>query len=148
MNDKIEYKLFGTDQILDALDSLSPKTLNNIIKSTNRKALNVNIRKSVQAALPYSAKTKKAIKTLGDKEDKATGVWSGVSSDAFYLRFLEKGTKVRTAEDGANRGRIAPNPKVIPTIESNIDNVINFFNRDAGEEIAKIMQRKLKSIKK
>lgn len=147
MADKISYSLTGTKDIVEALDSLKPKVLNNIIKSTNRKALNQEIKKKVQAALPYSAKTKKGIKTLGDKEDRATGVWAGATSDVFYLRFLEKGTKVRTTESGANRGRITPNPRIVPTIESNVDNVVNFFNKDAGEEIAKIMQRKLKRIK-
>ncbi len=143
----MEYKLEGTKEILESLDALAPKETLALIKGASRKALNEKIIKPLRAALPYSAKTKKSIKIIADKEDRKTGLWAGVSSDAFWLRFTEYGTKVREWE-GRSRGQITAKPVIKPTILKNVDGVIDFFNNDFGQDLIRLMQRKLKRISK
>jgi len=144
-----EYKIEGTKEILEALDVLNQKETTNLIKSVNRKALNINVIKPLKSALPYSAATKKAIRILSDRgEYKDTGLWAGATTDSFWLRFLEKGTKLRTSDTGANRGKITPRPIITRTIDSNTDGIIDFFNKDFGDTLADIMQKKLKRITK
>jgi hypothetical protein len=143
----MEYKLAGTKEILEALDTLSEKEIDSLTKGAMRKSLNENIVKPVKSALPYSAQTKKGIKIVADKSIKGA-LWAGVSSDAFWLRFTEFGTKVRTTKKGANRGAVPARAEARPAVENNIDGVINFFNEDFGQDLVRLMQRKLKRISK
>lgn len=143
----MDYKLEGTDQILKALDALSSKETAKILKAANRKALAQKIVKPVKAALPYSAKTKKGIKIVADKEYKDS-FFAGATSDVFFLRFLEMGTKERIAADGRSRGQITPRPIIKSTIMRNVDGVIDFFNKDFGQTLVQLMQRKIKRITK
>ena len=55
MADSVQIQLDGTREILDALDSLNPRQIINIIKAIERKALRENIIKPVKAAVPYSS---------------------------------------------------------------------------------------------
>jgi len=148
MASSVQYKLEGADQIIKALDVLDSKELISLIKSAERKALAQEVIKPIKAALPYSAATKKGIKIVADKEDRLTGLYAGVSSDAFWLRFLEGGTKIRTTKNRANRGQIAPRPITKPIIINSADGVIDFFNKDFGQTLVTLMQRKIKRIKK
>ena len=148
MADKLTYQLEGTKQILEAIDSLNDKEIFKLVKSVNRRNLTKNVVKPVRTALPYSAETKKAIKIVADRADKKTGLYAGVTSDAFWLRFVEGGTKVRTTEAGANRGLIAPNPRAKQTIDQSVPSVIDFFNKEFGGELVTMMQKKLKRINK
>jgi hypothetical protein len=149
MADSITYKLEGVDEILDALSALEPKQVLNIIKSVERKDLSENIIKPVRAALPYSEHSKKGIRIISDKwlGDK-TALWAGVSSDVFWLRFVEKGTDVRTTKKGSNRGAITARPLVVPTISGQLDKVVEYFTTDFGSAVETIINRKLKKIKK
>jgi len=149
MADSITYKLEGVDEILDALSALEPKQILNIIKSVERKDLTENIIKPVRAALPYSEQSKKGIRVISDKwlGDK-TAMWAGVSSDVFWLRFVEKGTDVRTTKKGGTRGSIKARPLIIPTITGQIDEVIGYFTTDFGDAVETIINRKLKKIRK
>ena len=139
----MDFKLEGTKEFIEAMDALSEKELHKIIKTVERKDLTQNIIKPIRAALPYSAKTKKGIKIVADKEFKETGLFAGASTDVFWLRFLEKGTVERKG-----RGKITPRPIIAPVIEGNISAVVEFFNKDFGEWLDKTISRKLKRINK
>ena len=147
MTDNITYNLDGADEILDALSALDPKIIMQIIKSVERKALMENIVKPVRAAIPYSTRTKKGIGIANDKQDK-TALLAGPLNTVFYLRFVEKGTKERTTARGASRGAITARPIVIPTVMGQIDDVVDFFNKDFGEAVDQILQKKIKKINK
>ena len=155
MNEKISYTLVGTKEILDVLDKeLDPKILRGLIKSTNRKALYVNIVKPLRSAVPSSLK--KGIGMVADKEHKPDGFYAGAINakrklpkeppPGILLRFLEFGTKVRTTKSGANRGAITPRPVIGPKILGSTGDVVNFFNKDFGQTLVELMQRKLKRI--
>lgn len=135
------FELSGLKEILAALEGLESAEVNKIISTIQKNVLNKTVINSVRAALPYSASTKQAIRVVADKEDPLT-FYAGVTSDAFWLRFVERGTRVRE-----NRGQIVAKPKAIPTIESKPDDIIEFFNDEFGEEVAKILLKKIKKSK-
>lgn len=145
MAESFKYELKGVKEVLDALEALEPKQLLSIIKAVERKALNETIVKPLKAALPYSAQTEKSIRVVQDKYNRL-GFWAGITSDAFWLRFVEKGTDIRTTESGANRGSISARNNAVPTILGQTDDVIKFFNEDFGTEVEKIINRKLKKL--
>ena len=138
-------ELKGTKEILDALSILDDREYNKLVLGSIRKALNDKLVKPLRQALPYPD-DKKAIRAIKDKEFK-TGYFGGVSSDAFWLRFVEGGTQTRTAKKG-NRGSITGKSTVEPFIFSKVDPIITYFNEDFGPNIALMMQRRLKRISK
>ena len=149
MNEEgIKYSLDGTKEIIEALDSLDDKEILKLIKSTNRVALNKEVIKPLKAAIPYSSRDKKGIKIVADKEFRKTGLYAGPTTDVFWLRFLERGTKVRTTKSGANRGKISARPLIAPVLDNQSEAVIDFFNKDFGDALATVMEKKLKRIKK
>lgn len=64
---------------------------------------------------------------------------------AFYWRFLEKGTKQRQTQSGANRGSVSPRPWVEPAFDSKatqaIDAFASVFNRETEDEARKLASR-------
>ena len=152
----ITYELAGTKEILEVLDkNLDPKTVMGLIKSTNRKALNEKIVKPLRGAIPYSS-LKKSVGIVADKEHKPDGYSAGIMNQkrekpsvpppGIILRFMEYGTKVRTTRTGANRGSMPATPRVRSKILGSTNGVIDFFNKDFGQTLVALMQRKLKRI--
>jgi len=143
--EKTNFELEGVSEVIDALEALEPKQLLSVIKALERKALNENIVKPLKAALPYSADSEKSIRVVQDNQDR-TGFWAGITSDAYWLRFVEKGTNIRTTKKGANRGAISAKNRAVPTILGQTDDVVEFFNKDFGGEVERILQRRLKKL--
>jgi len=159
---KETFELEGVSEVIDALEALDPKLLVAVIKGVERKSLTQNIVKPLKAALPYSAESEKNIKVVGDKEDKL-GFYAGITTDSYWLRFAEKGTKIRTVKEtkivpingefrtfkeGQTLGQIIGKNIAIPTMLDNIDDIIEFFNEDFGSEVEKILKRRLKRLNK
>ena len=152
MNKKELILLEGTKEVIEALDSLEPKVLNNVIKSVQRKALMEHIVKPLRAAIPYASLKKAA--GLESVMGKHIGYFAGIVNrkkidakpEGVIIRFLTGGTKVRTTKKGYNRGKVEGDNFVKPVIQGNIKEVIEFFNNDFGTEVEKILQKKLKKI--
>ena len=141
------FELVGMSEILDALETLSPKTLLNVIKSVQRKALTKNVVKPLRSAYPYSDRSTKFVKIINDKNDKYSS-WAGFSTEGYLVRWLEYGTEDRYTKKGWHRGKIDPRPFVVPFLEDQAESVVEFFNEDFGTEIDKILTKKLKYIAK
>jgi len=156
------FELEGTKEVMKALDALQPKLLLAVLKGVERKALRENIIKPLKAALPYSESSERNIKIVSDRDDK-TGFYAGITKDSYWLRFVEKGTKIRTVKEtkivpingefrtfkeGQTLGQIIGKNIAIPTMLDNIDDIIEFFNEDFGSEVEKILKRRLKRLNK
>ncbi len=134
----------GADKVIEAIQSLGTKNIVNIVKAVERNVLQENIIQPLKAAVPYSAKTKKNIKVEQYRKDKSGLTFqAGVSSDVFWIRFVEKGTKERKG-----RGRITPRPSAIPVITENTQAVIDTFTNNFAEEVNKNLEKRLKRLKK
>jgi len=146
-NDSIKFQLDGADEIINALNALPAKIIVSLLRSVNRTAETQYIVKNLRSSIPYSANIKRNIKVESDRNDK-TGVIAGPSSDVFWTRFLEKGTKQRKTKTGANRGSIIGNHTIEPIIDQNVPNIIDFINNNLGKEISKFLEKRIKKLNK
>lgn len=142
-----KFEIEGLKEVMAALESLNSKEVSNIIKAIERKVLSENVVRPLRSALPYSQQTKRAIGVVQDREDRLA-FFGGVTSDAFYLRFVEYGTDVRTTKKGFNRGAITPRPIARDFILGQVDDVIKFFEEDFGDAVLNQLQKRIKKIKK
>lgn len=140
------FQLEGFKEVEQALKQLPAKTTAQLLRSVNRKALSQEVVKQMRNTVPYSSKTKKAIKIVSDKSDK-TGVLVGPTSDAFWIRFQEKGTEDRHTGSGARRGKITGRPRIAPLIDSKVDKVVEFFKKEYVEYLIKFMQKKIRKLR-
>lgn len=144
MSDIISYNLEGADEIEKLLSELPTKLSFSLLKSFNRKAVKKYVVDPVRAAVPYSASTKKGIIITDDRNDK-TKISGGVVSNKFWVRFVEKGTKQRVK--GHNRGSITAKNIIAPIILNSVDDIINYSNKELGNELANFLQKRLKKMK-
>lgn len=144
-NKKFEIK--GLDEIQNALKALPAKLQANILTSFLKKAGKKFIVDELKMKLNYSSKLEDSIKVVPDSRDKLV-VHAGVTGKGYKLRWLDLGTTVRKTKKGYNRGMINPKNQIQPTIESNIENIVDYTNKEMSNEINKILERRLKRLKK
>ncbi len=138
------FELTGFNETIKALDSLSDRELEKILKKVLPIALRNKILNPEKAALPYSSRTERNIKIIQDKGDKQNLVYEvGPSSKSFWLRFLERGTKQRKTKSGKSLGAINARPIIEPTVDSNIPGLIEYINKETGNDINNILIREL-----
>ena len=102
-----EKKIEGLSEVMDALKDIKVKVKVQLIKSFLRKAMMKEIIKPLRADLPYSRNIIKNIKIFTSRRDSnKTAIYGGPSSDVYWIRFMEKGTKQRYTKKGAFRGSI------------------------------------------
>jgi hypothetical protein len=143
----MEYKITGLKELEDALKDLPAKMQASVYRSINRKAVKKYVSDSIRLAVNYSNETEKGITVVNDRQD-PTGVYGGVTSDSFWLRFADRGTALRQTEKGASRGQIIGKNQIQPIIEGSTDDIIKYMNEELGGEIEKILQRRIKAVNK
>ena len=146
MEDKY-FEIEGLKEVEDALKTLATKDMSNILRTYNRTALKNYALNDLMSQLPYSPDSLKNIRIVAGKGNK-TSVLVGPTSDSYWLRFAEGGTKDRYTKTGAYRGAIFPNRRIEPILDRSATQIIDYTAKNYGEEINKILEKKLKRIKK
>jgi len=146
MAEDVVFNLEGADEVEKVLSELPSHLSTKLLQSYNRKVAKMYVVDPIRSSLPYSAQTEKGIKVQPDRQDK-TKVMAGIGSESFWLRFVEKGTKERKSKKGASKGRIVGRHRVVPIIENSIDPIIDYTNKNLGEDIAKFLQKRIKKLK-
>ncbi len=149
------YKIEGLREAIEAIETTNAEELLKVITAIERRAVSKYTTTPLRTAIPdgETHKFKKSIGIISDGES-ATGLFGGVKlgrrtdsdspPDGVILRFLEGGTKQRTTKKGYNRGKITGKRRVQPIILNSIPNIIEFFNKEFGDEIARRWEKKLK----
>ena len=144
-----QFKLEGADEIINAISGLSEKMTFKFLYDFNRKAAKKYVTDALTAGTPYATNIKRYYATLPDARSKnKTAVWAGPAASVFWVRYLEKGTVQRKTKKGYNRGLIKANPQIIPIVENSVDPIIEFTREELGNEINKMLLRKIKKLKK
>lgn len=162
--DKTKIELIGTKEVIEALDALDPKDLLSLVKAAERRALMTIVVKPLRTVIPYGPESKKAIGIVSSKMDR-TALYAGVIATkrttettpsgktvsvpppGVIVRWLDLGTAIRTTKKGWNRGMLSPRGVIQPFILGQIDDIIEFFNKDFGGTINEIMEKRLKNLK-
>lgn len=140
-------KIEGLSEIEQALKDLPVKMQASIYRAANRKAVKKFIVDNIRSAVSYSSKSERGITIINDREDK-TGVYGGVTSDSYWLRWADRGTAERYTEKGAYRGSISGRNQIQPIILGNVDEITKYMNDELGNEIVKILEKRIKSTDK
>lgn len=141
------WKVEGMNEVKDALNDLPVKIQAQVLKNFVAKAGRDFIVKPMKNELPYSQKFKKTIGIMSDAKNKLA-IQAGVSSKGYKLRWLDLGTKERQTKKGYSRGSITGQNKIQPLIERQIQPILKFAEEELANEVNKILERKLKKLKK
>jgi hypothetical protein len=150
-----QYRLEGLSELVEALNELpielQAKILKSFISKAGRKFIVDELKKEVRTTLHTrkgeTLNQSDFINVVTDPENKELAIKAGITSKGYKLRWLSLGTKERQTNKGANRGRIIGDNKIQPLIESQIEPIVNYTNENLGDEIDKILQRRLKKLR-
>jgi len=147
---KNSFKIEGLSQVKKALSTLPQKMKGEILKQIHTKVGKEQVQKPLISSLPYSARSKK-ISVMGGKEN-VSEVYIGPTRDAYWLRFVEHGTKDRKSKSGATWKGISARNFIEPFVDSRVKNVIKVITNEYGslaeESLMKSNLRRVKKIKK
>ena len=148
MNDNIiKYELDGVNELIEGLSILPEKIQKNILKSFLRKTGQEKIVKPLKTLVNYSAERESTIKVVQANDDK-DAVQAGVTGKGYIIRWVDLGTRERKTKKGWPRGKIEGRKQIQPFIEAQVEEVVDYFNENLGEEINKILERRLKRLRK
>jgi hypothetical protein len=141
----MKEQLKGTREVMDGLQSLEPKLQANILRNFSKNALK-NKAINPLRGVALSRRGERSFKIDNVRGSKTT-VAVGPSRSGWVERFLQGGTINRETKKGWKRGSIRGNATLKSAVEYVIDPVIKFFNDEMGTEIAKTLQRRVKSVR-
>ena len=140
------FKIEGLKEVMDALKELPTQIQAKLLQGIARKVERKYLVSELKTAIPYKRPIyQQSVRVVNDPNDK-TASFVGFTTNAFVLRFLEYGTKQRQTKKGFNRGAIASVERVNPAIDKQIVPIIEFYNKELGNEIEKSLKRRIKRI--
>lgn len=148
------YEIEGLKEVDEALASLPKEIHDKVIKNFLSKAGRMFITSELKTRMPYTQQIrwgrfagKDRFITTTDPNDK-NAIYAGLSRDSYWVRWADGGTIVRHTKKGWSRGQILPRNKIKTIINSQIEPIIDFARNEFGNEILKILERKVKKIRK
>lgn len=147
----LKFELHGAKEANEILKSLNAKDRIEIYYRLNRKGAN-EVKKQLQAAAPSSS-IAKGVAIVRSKINK-TAVLIGFLKKAFYVRFKEFGTEIRSTKGKgkykkeANRGQMKPEPFVQGAHDAAVSELQIKLGQNYLKELNKILKAKIKSVNK
>jgi hypothetical protein len=151
------FKIDGMTELLQALDDLDSKIKDDLFRNANtiilKDVVKGDLEKQVNTVRTSTNKKGKVknvspVIVYNDRKDKSA-VKIGVSTDYFWLRFIEYGTKLRfTRKKKVNRGQLAARNRIINTIKNLTDPILKKVENDYGKIINDVLEKKIKKINK
>lgn len=143
--DNAKVEIQGYKEVKDALESLPGALQADILGRVNRDILNRIVKPQVRGAIPYSPRSRAGAGVRSQRGDK-TAFLAGITTKAFWLRYIEFGTKTRQTKKGYNRGETPATTFLERVLAGSVENVANEVNRSYGVLIEKHLKRKLAAI--
>jgi HK97 gp10 family phage protein len=148
----VQFDIDGLDQINKLLSDL-PKEINSkISEGIHREAAKIakaEIEKSVPVGDNDKPSSNKIENNVVIAKGKVKGsIVVGFSPKVWYVRLIERGTKVRETNGGANRGSMERKPFIKQAHERSFEAVINHLNQNYGKLIEKSLKRLAKKLNK
>jgi hypothetical protein len=139
------FRVEGLSETVAALNPIAEKLP--FLKAFLRKAGKKFIADPLKAKLHYSENLEKTIKVVAANDDK-DAVQAGVTGRGYKLRWVDLGTKIRKSRKGKSRGQIIGKNQIQPAIEEGIPEIIKYAEDEFANEINKMLERRLKRLKK
>lgn len=140
---KIEIK--GLKEITEALQALPDGMKDEVVGKANRDILNRLVKPQVIGSIPYSPKSKAAVAVRQERGNKS-GFLVGITTKAYWLRYVEFGTTQRQTKKGYNRGVMPQNSFLDRVLAGSVTQVTKEISNEYGNIIRKVLERRLKSV--
>jgi HK97 gp10 family phage protein len=148
--DGLQFDIEGLEQITKLLNDLPKEISEKIAYDINRAAARTaaeEIRKSVPVGDNDKPSDEKIENNVVIAKGKIKGsVVVGFSPKAWYVKLVEKGSKVRQTSEGQNRGAIERRPFVQQAHERSFPAIINYLNQNYSKLVDKALKRLAKKI--
>jgi len=149
-----KIEIIGMKELEKLLNSIPDSVAVDALRNINR-AGGQEYKAEMQSQAPVgSDNIHRNIRIQNDPEDK-TAIFIGVSNKAYWARFVEFGTKVRTTKGKgpiiygkANRGQMKPEPFIAPSIEKATPRAIDSIFQKMGKRVTSYIKRYTKKISK
>ena len=139
------FEVEGLKEAIDAISYLDPKRQTQIIEAFLLKTGKKFVSDELKSTLNYSSETEKSIKAAKVKKTKMA-VKAGIQPGAYKIRWVDLGTKERKTKKGYNRGKISGREQVSPTIDKQIQPIIDYAENELLNELNNTIEKKLKKI--
>ena len=140
--------LEGYDELLKILRTLGDdKVVNKLLKDANRDSLK-DVQKGIKG-LPFPKNLTKEVRIRATKVEgtkNPTALVVGPTTDAFPLRWLERGTVERYTKAGSYRGYITGRNAIEPFIDDQARTIQKDAPSAYGEKILRAVERYTKKI--
>lgn len=137
----------GMDEAIESISFLTPERQVKIIEEYLRKTEKKFIADELKSTLNYSNATEKSI-TVAKKKRNKLAFKAGVSRSGYKIRWVDLGTKERKTKKGYKRGKIEGREQVSPTIDKQIQSIINNAEKELPNELNNIIEGQLKKVNK
>lgn len=129
----------NVDELKAAMDELSKKDYNNLMKEINKQLAQKYIVERIRQGVPYSGDSKKQVRVVAGSKNDRTAVAAGPTSEIFWWRFVEGGTKERTG-----RGSISPQNRIGPIIDAQIEPIVGEWQAEVWNMINEVLEKRIK----
>jgi hypothetical protein len=161
--------VLGADEIIAALDKVPRSVSNKILLDAHKTILKDVVRPDLKALLSsFSPTTRKGVSIVKAKGT-TTGAYIGISTKAFWLRFVDKGTKERKTKqanierikskryykvgrwgrrEAMNRGRVQGDGRITNLLTNKANTVLKEVEVNYGEKLVAALDKELQRIKR
>lgn len=161
--------IVGADEIIAALDKLTPKLSREVLFNAHKTVLKEVVRPDLMSVLSSFSSASRTSVSIRKAKGTESGAYIGISTKAFWLRFVNYGTKDRTTKNdtrtrrktarynqvgrlgrqsgGAYRGRVIGKKDISSTLESRTNAVLKEIQANYGTLVERAINSELQKVK-
>ena len=161
--------IIGADEIIAALDKLAPKLSRKILFDAHKTVLAKTVRPDLKQVLNSFSRASRTSVTIRAAKGTYAGAYIGISSKAFWLRFVNYGTKDRKTKqakierikskryykvgrwgrrEAMNRGRVQGNEDISSTLDSRVNSVLKEVQENYSDLIFEALNKEMQRVKR
>lgn len=152
MEDLITLEISGLSELQEALKMLPDFLARKVVTKVNKDVVQKLVVSPLRDSVVYSPKTESRIRTttagLQKNSDELGAVLGGVTSDAFWIRFAQRGTGARYTKRGAFKGQIVGKNQMQPIVLNSVDDIIAYAAEQYSKDVEAELTKRLKSTTK
>lgn len=161
--------IVGADEIIAALDNLTPKLSRRILFDAHKTVLAKVVRPDLKQTLASFSRASRTAVSIRAAKGTYAGAYIGISSKAFWLRFVNFGTAERKTKqakieriktkryhtvgrfgrrEAANRGRVIGDHRIESTLDSRVNQVLKEVQENYSDLITEALNKEMQRVKR
>jgi len=161
--------IVGADEIIAALDNLAPKLSRKILFDAHKSVLAKTVRPDLKSVLNSFSRASRTSVSIRKAKGTDSGAYIGITTKAFWLRFVNYGTKDRKTKqakierikskryhtvgrfgrrEAANRGRVQGDKSISSALDSRVNAVLKEVQENYSDLIYEALNKEMQRVKK